>query len=200
MIFERDYFVGHVISAYDDYRTKDYKKLSIELMNFLNLGLNHKILDYGCATGNLVKCFFDLGIDIIGTDISYWAIEYGRENFALGPNILQHYNRQLLEYPWDYLISLDVFEHISRDELDITMQLINAKYMVLRIPVSAREGEDFVGELHRVDCTHVSCHPKVWWRNLLAGHGYSEQVYTFHGKLIWDSDETMCGVFKKDEI
>jgi len=42
------------------------------------------IVDYGCATGVLISSFKKLGFKkLTGTDISYWAIEYGKREFHL---------------------------------------------------------------------------------------------------------------------
>jgi 2-polyprenyl-3-methyl-5-hydroxy-6-metoxy-1,4-benzoquinol methylase len=82
--FEEDYFINSPISNYEDYRKRKFNVLAIDLIEVLGLRKDMKILDFGCATGGLLYEFKRYGfINLKGTDISYWSIDYGKETYQL---------------------------------------------------------------------------------------------------------------------
>ena len=195
MRFEEKYFVESNYSNYFDYRKKKFTQM---VQDLISLGLTYKdeILDFGCATGGLVYELNNHGfMYVVGTDISYWAIDYGREVFGFRPSILQHYNRQLLEGAFTYILMTDVLEHISTEEINLILKKIKAEYIILRVPVAALEGEDYVLEVHKNDKTHVQVHEKSWWNELLARHGFLEDKI-IEGKAIFESEGVLARVYK----
>lgn len=197
MIFEKDYYINSKISAYDDYPEKDYSVLARDLIDSLKMDKDDWILDYGCATGNLVRDMLNAGAyNIKGTDISFWAINYGRSRHKLSPLYLQHFNRQLLEYNFKYTLFLDVLEHIETEELEAVFSLINSKYIVVRVPVSLKEGERYVLDIHEVDKTHCQRHTKEWWESFFIGFGY-RQYLIFEGESIYDSEGVLARTYIK---
>ncbi len=196
MIFERGYYIDSTVSTYENYPEKDYSELAGDLMHAALLNSDSKVLDFGCAIGLLVDCLRKEGIDAVGTDISYWAIKYGRERFCVNGKTLQHYNRQLLEDSFDCVLFLDVLEHIPSEELREILSLLKAPAIVVRIPVSLQEGEDFAVEIHKMDSTHIQCHDKNWWVELLAQHDYTTEQIIQMG-AIYESPKMMCRVMKR---
>jgi len=202
LTFEKAYFTdrNRQVSNYRDYRKIKYSKLCGVLIQFCQIIRNDKIVDFGCATGALVSEFKKRGFhNVKGTDTSYWAIEWGRENLGLTKE-LEHYNRNMLAEPKDFCIMLDVLEHIpSVQEIKLILQLTQRnlrKHLIIRIPVSAREGEDYYLKVSRNDRTHVQCHCKEWWIKLFKTCGY-KLAEEFHEKgVIWSSKGVLTGVFK----
>jgi 2-polyprenyl-3-methyl-5-hydroxy-6-metoxy-1,4-benzoquinol methylase len=190
MNFEKDYYINSNISNYDNYTCKKFSGLFNDLIN-LSINKEDTILDFGCATGGLVNCFYQNGYSIKGTDISYWAINYGRKQYDLSSEILNHYNRQLLECQFNFIFFLDVLEHIPFEELNELLSLIkNTNKLIVRIPVSKIEGENFVLEVSKNDKTHIQIHDKDWWINLFKNHGFinnniisKEYIYESEGVL-----------------
>lgn len=199
MMFEKDYYVRSKISNYEDYRKRNLDKMASELKDYFKWDENTRILDYGAATGCLLSALKLLGIKyLIGTDISYWAIEFGRKKYNLSNNELQHYNRELLEQEFDYILMLDVLEHICDEELDQTLCMTNTgNILLVRIPIAAKEGDGYLLEVSNCDKSHIQCHDRQWWKSLLARHGY-----VFNGTInlptIYDSDGVFVGIFKKN--
>ena len=200
LTFESQYFTKSEVSNYDDYRKIKYSKLCDVLIQNCRIEINDKIVDFGCATGALLFEFKKRGFNHIkGTDISYWAIEWGQQNLGLEKE-LEHYNRNMLTEPKDFCIMLDVLEHIPTiEELQLILGLTKRnlrKTLIVRIPISAREGEDYYLKVSRNDRTHVQCHCRKWWIKLLEKCEYN-LTKEFHDRgIIWSSKGVFTGVFK----
>ena len=201
LTFEKGYFTdkNRQVSNYADYRKIKYSKLCDTLIQSCKIQRNDKIVDFGCATGALLSEFKKRGFrNIKGTDVSYWAIEWGKQNLDLMKE-LEHYNRNMLTEPKDFCIMLDVLEHIpSIQEVQFILKLAKLnlhKHLIIRIPVSAREGEDYYLKVSRNDRTHVQCHCKERWIELFKTCGYQlTQEFCTKG-VIWSSKGVFTGVF-----
>jgi SAM-dependent methyltransferase len=173
MKFEKEYFVDSSYSNYKDYRQKKYKQTVNDLIKSVPINLQDKILDYGAATGAVIYEFIQYGVNnVVGTDISYWAIESGRKLYGLSNNNLQHHNRQLLEDNFDLVLFLDVLEHATLEEIDKILSLLKSNKIVVRLPVSKKEGEDFVLDVSKNDKTHIQIHDKDWWCSIFDRFGF----------------------------
>jgi len=200
-LFEQDYFTKDSnYKGVKDYRRKKYDILAEELSEILYLNKSNIIIDYGCATGVLVKelkkycCCY-------GTDISTWAINYGIANYALEDSLF-HYYKSLLSLPVDYVLLLDVLEHCPTEELKDILTLIQhnktIENIVVRIPVSSIEGNDFVLDISKNDPTHIQCHSKDFWINLFKS--YNLKVVKFlSNNQIYDTKGVLACILKKIE-
>ena len=197
MIFEQGYYINSTITAYEDYTKKDYSELAENLIATLKQDDQSTVLDYGCATGALVAALRDKQIHVVGTDISFWAVKYGRVAHGLDKHTLMHFNRQLLEYKYTHCLFFDVLEHIETAELQEIFSLLRPKIIAVRVPVSAGEGGDFVLPIHRIDKTHIQCHSKWWWHSLFSNYGYVPK-YTFDESSIYDSEGVLAGVYERE--
>lgn len=198
MQFEKNYFVNSKISNYKDYRKKKYADHCKDLINRLNIQETDTILDYGCATGALLYEFKRIGLDNIkGTDISIWAIEEGKKRYGLNRE-LEYYNVNLLTEKWDYVLFLDVLEHMPTFEINNILKILGEnkpKRVVLRVPISKKEGEDYVLPVSRNDKTHIQCHSRKWWVNTFNKNGFKID-YDMHTKSLYSSPGVFVGVFK----
>lgn len=200
MKFEEGYFKDSTTSNYRDYTQKKYGSLCDDLIA-LGIRPEHRIVDFGCATGILLHEFSARGYGrLTGTDISWWAIQEGRRRYGFGWEILQHLNYSLLESGADWVLALDVFEHIGQEELSHILGIIKCGHVIVRVPVSAREGEPYVLPVSRNDKTHIQCHTKMWWIDIMKWHGIhylgDKCGGRIMGRAIYDSDGVMAGVFK----
>jgi len=199
MKFEKSYFKDSEISNYQDYMAKKHDKLAKDLINHIKLGKEERIIDFGAATGNLIKEFLEKGFkNVIGTDVSYFAVEYGKNILGLGDS-LQYFNLELLSKEKDYVLMLDVLEHIpTTDEMNKILSLCAnglKKSIVVRIPVSVKEGENFFLEVSRNDKTHIQCHDKQWWISIFdkAGLKLKEELEL---PSIYSSEGVLSAVFQ----
>lgn len=192
--FDRGYFMDGAESNYVDYNKRKYKKLAKDIKKILKLNHNKGVLDYGCGTGILVKELYKY-CDARGTDISKWAIAYGIDKNKLGGKI-HHYEKDQLSLGYDYVIILDVLEHCKKKEIkDIFKRMSkngNLKSVLVRIPVSAIEGRDFVLDVSKKDKTHIQIHSKCWWHELFLKYDFDiinvvkeKTIYNSDGVLVW---------------
>lgn len=197
-IFDKDYFIDSEISNYQNYLNKKYEGLTNDLITHFEMKPSDIIIDFGCGTGAVVFEFVKRGyIFIRGTDISHWAIETGRQLFKLNDEIV-HYNRNLLEGKKEYVLCLDVLEHLPEYEIDLVLQLAKKdlyKSFIMRVPVSIKEGKTYFFECSRVDKTHLQCWTREKWIQKMIEHKYT-YVEDLHLKHIYSSEGVFCGVFK----
>ena len=197
MKFEKKYFVQSDTSNYEDYRKKKFDKLAEELISLVPLNVEDVLPDFGCATGGLLSEIKKKSFDKLkGTDISNWSIEYGRNTYGLY-NELDYHNMNLLTKPFDVVLFLDVLEHIpTSQELVMIFKLLLTDKIVVRLPVSVKEGEPYFLEVSRNDTTHVQCHTKEWWEQIFYVNGFFP-VKTLRGKTIYDSEGVLARIYEK---
>ena len=132
---------------------------------------------------------------IKGTDISYWAIDYGKKQYNLKSE-LEFYNINLLTQAFDVVFFLDVLEHVPTvTEIKHFLSLVIAPQLLVRLPVSLVEGEPYFLAVSRNDSTHVQCHTKEWWITLFHHYKYSFRPLSLNA--IYDSPGVLAGVFHK---
>lgn len=173
-------------------RKKRYSFIAKELNMFLDTislaDKNLKILDYGCGPGFLISSLNEYNYDVCGYDISDWAtktsISYGNKMILTKD----------LSTKFDIVISLDVFEHMSEDNLHSLFQILNTKWLIVRIPVSINDNDEFYLEVSRQDKTHITCHNKIWWNYLFSKFGFFE-LFRFNLISIYDSEGVYCSMF-----
>ena len=200
MEFERSYFVNSPLSNYEDYRTRKFSMLAQELIQALNLTPESRVLDFGCATGGLLHELKRFGItQIKGTDISYWAISYGKKKYDLKKE-LEHQNIKLLTHCYDVILFLDVLEHCPLEHIRIYLQLIQmyspiGTDVVVRVPLAECEGGNYVLEVSRNDVTHIQCQTRSWWIGLFHCFNLFNR-FNFYNRSIYDSEGVLAGVFR----
>jgi len=176
MRFEEPYFKDRVVSNYTDYTKREHSALCGDLIS-LGILRSHRIVDFGCATGSLLAEFYSRGFrNIVGTDVSYWAIKQGRQQYSLGADILQFLNYNLLAEGADWVFALDVLEHIGTEELKCIIDLLHCKRLVVLVPVSEIEGKPYANEVSKKDSTHIQCHTKDWWLQKLMKFSASPPI------------------------
>ena len=201
LIFEHDYFKGGDVSNYQDYVLRKHGPLADNLISVLNLKTNDVVIDYGAATGSLILELIKRGLpNVYGTDQSFWAVDFGLNNFNLEGHLF-HYNRDLLTKPKDYVFCFDVLEHVpSIKELVYTLSLAREgmrKGMVVRIPVAEQEGDNFVLDVSRNDRTHIQCHSKRYWDTLFRSTGFIPDS-RIDAEAIYDRPGVLCAVYRPD--
>jgi len=186
---------------YNSYLSKGekYYKLSCEIIGFFNsISLNkkdHKILDFGCAVGFLLDGFRKEGFqNLYGFDISDWATSV----FSQKHNILDYKN--VKKEKFDICFALDVFEHMTINEINDFFQKIDADILVFRIPVSNDGGTKFVLDVSNNDKTHINCKEKKQWVDIIKQNNYIFWL-PLNLNSIYDSEGVLCGIaFKQGSV
>jgi len=196
-MYDKTYFTSR---NYENYLRRKFDLLANDLVDELNLEPSDRVVDFGCGYGGLIQELHRTGFDSIwGTDISNWAIEYGRGVFPEIADRLHYYNRNLLSEPKRHVFFLDVLEHMPEYEVEFALQLARnglEGYLVARIPISAQEGETYVLDVSNNDPTHINCHCRDWWLELFVKMGY-DFVGDIKTLAIYSSDGVLSGKWMK---
>ena len=179
---------------YVDYtnRVLKYNKTALDLKNYFNIDGDDNILDYGCAVGMLLNGFKKLKLDnLCGYDTSEWAVSNAIDN---GLKITADDN--ILKNKYDYIISLDVFEHIFDDDISTVLNILDTKKLIIRIPVKQSEDSDFYLDVSRRDKSHINCKTKDEWIDFIESFGFIFKS-TIATETMYDSKGCFCGYFTK---
>ena len=184
--YNRDYFENGIVSGtscYVNYRW--LPELTIKMAHNIieHLGLTglSTVLDYGCAKGYLVKALRILDIDAYGYDISEYAIRNVDTEVRDYCYLIE--NGKLFRDNYDWIITKDVLEHMSEEELDDF--LLQSRTQTDRcfhvIPLG--DGENFIVPEYELDTTHVLAKPMEWWKSRFekAGWEVESSVYSLRG-------------------
>jgi len=204
-LFDKKYFVGATKSNFKDYRKRKFEALALDLITTMfdiHGHINLLIRDFGCGTGALVHQLHSHGItDIKGTDISQWSIAHGKNNY--NPELLEYYNRNMLTEPHiDFILFLDVLEHMPLYEIENIFKILEQskpKRIIIRLPVSQKEGEDYILPVSRNDKTHIQVHSKRWWDFLFTQHGFTcESIIRKNN--IYESAGVLARVYRRKTL
>ena len=113
----------NMIGKEDSYLEVDDSDIILEILNFLNLSENIRVLDLGCGSGFLKKKILDkLKPNMVtGLDISKEAITLARERFSNifficgDAEVLNSLNGK----KFDLIVSADLFEHLGNQRLHL---------------------------------------------------------------------------------
>ena len=189
--YNEDYYERGLITGVSGYINFSWMpELTIRMAHFLIANLkitsNDKVLDFGCAKGYLVKALRLLDIPAYGVDVSEYAIsqvdsavkEYCHQ--ISGPEDLFKGGKK-----YDWLISKDVFEHISEHELrailEFSKKFISNMFVVVPLAADDISGKYIVPEYDR-DVTHIIAKSREWWSGLFKEMGWSVREFHYNFK------------------
>lgn len=189
MKFDKAYYTTRNYTNYLDRQARyihTAREITTLLASIKLINKNSKILDYGCATGFLMKGLIEAGYkNVVGYDISEWAVDQARDKML-----------HITEYKpqdFDFVFSLDVFEHMTDAEIQDAVRTFDTNYILMRIPVAQKHGHGFHLEVSNNDPTHINCKTKSQWKMFFSQLGYSLflelDLYT-----IYDSDGVWCAI------
>lgn len=178
---------------YADYLSRGprYTQLAKDLAS----KLHGNILDFGCGVGFLTRGLQQQGLQVRGYDASKWAILYGRYTLKI-PRLTG--NPDILQSRYNSIIGLDVLEHISVDDLHKLFEVLQTEQLVVRIPVAADYGSDFVLDVSRNDVTHITCWTKSQWHEFFRQYDYQLQEL-LQLPTIWDSPGVLSCIYRHRE-
>lgn len=197
-IYDKEYYSSSNYANYFE-RADRYKKTANELVDLLGklnlVDTDSKILDFGCAVGFLGRALMELGLkDVSGFEVSSWAAGEARNH---GLRVYEDIGELDNMVP-KVMFVLDVFEHMTPEQIHQAINLIKPQLMVVRIPCALVENGDFHLEISRQDPTHINCLTKEQWISCFRNQGYNTFI-SLNLYTIYDSPGVMCGLLLKNK-
>jgi len=163
-------------SCYVDYRWLPELTIPMvqRMIEYLGIGTEESVLDFGCAKGYLVKAFREVGIEAYGIDVSSYAT--ASAPMDIKEHIIKVVPGEIIPLlggkKYDWFIAKDVFEHV--EEKDLYNQLLclgsACKKGFAIMPLG--DGEAFVVPDYEKDITHKTKQPLAWWINEFEKAGF----------------------------
>jgi len=190
-MFDADYFERGVETGKSGYQNYSWLpeltiKMAHHLIQSLPIKSTEVVLDFGCAKGFLVKALRLLDIEAYGVDVSEYAIEQCDPSVREYCQIISGVgDSKCFNRPYDWLISKDVFEHLT--EIELRGVLTNARSKVKRIfaavPLGKSDGTGFIVPAYDHDPTHLIAQPLGWWLDLFSDCGWRVDIasHSFRG-------------------
>jgi len=188
-IYDEDYFKNGLItrkSCYLNYRWMPELtiKMAFNMIKHLDLKESQKVLDFGCAKGYLVKALRILDIEAYGCDVSEYAIKKVdpevREYCKLSnPDLEGSIIPFKLKRNFDWIITKDVLEHISEDQLIIFLKtaLKHCDKMFHTIPLG-ENGKFRIADYNN-DPSHKTIKDEAWWIETFKSTGWSLKKFDY---------------------
>lgn len=182
--YEFDYFERGIEtgkSCFTNYRwlPELTTSLAMSYIDYLGLTRNHKILDYGCAKGFVVKALRILYRPAWGCDISSFAINSSDNDTR---KWLELCNKKIVPFDIDFdcIIAKDVFEHLEEQELDKVLRELRKKGKILFAIIPLGKDEEFVIPAYNLDITHKIAQNKDWWLKKFKQNGWKLQKFSYY--------------------
>lgn len=188
-VFDADYFERGLESGkscYQNYRWVPELTIpmAMTILEFLNLGREQYILDFGCAKGFLVKALRLLHRQVWGVDISEYAISQVPPDTEEYCGLVQKF-KPGFPNRFDMCIAKDVFEHIPEDYIDATLRDMPSHHIFAVIPLG--DNGIYRAKANNYDVTHVLCKSEQWWIDTFNENGWDVTWSGFQVKGIKDS-------------
>lgn len=171
-LYDEDYYergIENGVSCYTNYRWLPELTIPMAatMIEYLGIDMGDRILDFGCAKGYLVKAFRLLHREAYGFDIS----DYARENAH--DDIRKYVSNDLRMWGgMDWVISKDVFEHISYEEIDKWISDLSKISKNAFVIVPLGENGRYIVPAYELDATHIIRENLEWWKKKLEENGF----------------------------
>jgi glycosyltransferase involved in cell wall biosynthesis/ubiquinone/menaquinone biosynthesis C-methylase UbiE len=156
-VYDENYFTN--IHKYNSEWQEDWANTLIKETD----GMKGNILDIGCGTGFLMKHLLAHGKNIVGIDMSDWAVAHpmpGCEGRIFKGNAMDiPYD----DRTFDLAIAFSLLEHLPEEDVPRVLREIKrvSKRAVLLIAMAEQEWQK--SELESGDPTHINIKPPYWW-------------------------------------
>lgn len=169
-LYDEDYYERGIEtgrSCYSNYRWMPELTipLAARIIEYLNIGENDKILDFGCAKGYLVKAFRLLHREAYGFDLSEYAISCADED-------VKKYVSNEFKGHYEWVIAKDVFEHIEYEKINDWLRRILSVSDNLFAIIPLGDGKKYIVPAYELDETHIIREDVNWWKRTFEKAGY----------------------------
>ena len=185
-LYDEEYFERGIQTQKSGYQNYSWLpeltiKMAHHLITELPITQRETVLDFGCAKGFLVKALRLLNVEAYGVDVSRYAIERAHPDVRGACTLIADCDDPAcFKRDYNWLISKDVFEHLTEDQL---LRLLHAahprvKKIFAAIPLGKEDGSGFIVPEYDRDVTHVTVKPLTWWNQLFDDNGWEVQSAT----------------------
>lgn len=191
--FDCDYYENGLAtgrSCYVNYRWMPELtiKMAHNIAKHLKLKEDETVLDFGCAKGYLVKALRILDIPACGCDISDYAINQTDADVRDFCQVIKdEKNLFPFENKFSWIISKDVMEHMTEDEVENFLSQAGAKTGRMFHVIPLGDGEKFNVPEYQLDKTHKLAKSKDWWSKKFEEAGWAVEVFDHNMKGIKDN-------------
>ena len=162
--------------------------MAFNIIKFIKLTEDQKVLDFGCSKGFLVKALRLLDIQAYGVDISSYAIDNidsdVKKNCKLIP---QNKNYIPFKFNFDWVISKDVLEHLSIDQISKFLNLYKKKTDKMFHVIPLGDNKKFRIKEYHLDKSHVQMNNEIWWEKIFNRNGWKILSFDYVVKGIKDN-------------
>jgi cyclopropane fatty-acyl-phospholipid synthase-like methyltransferase len=160
--------------------------MASKMIRYLNISEDDKILDFGCSKGYLVKAFRLLDINAYGVDISSYAIDNCDKNTKKFCKIIDNDNKKNpFKINFDWIISKDVLEHLTVQQISNFLKNYTSKRMLHVIPLGDKN--KFRIKEYHLDKSHLQMNNEDWWADIFLKNGWKVKNFTYKVKGIKDN-------------
>ena len=163
-------------SLYSNYRWMPELTIpmAFRMIEILDIKSGQTVLDFGCAKGFLVKSLRLLYRNAYGVDVSQYAVNNCDPSVANYIRKIDTVN-DITDFGihFDHIISKDVFEHISYDDIFSIVSTMRTLTTCLFAIVPLGDKHAYTIDSYELDTTHVIRENKIWWSDLFKSCGFT---------------------------
>jgi len=168
-------------SGYQNYRWLPELTIPMAMtfIDYLGLTREHKILDFACAKGFVVRALRLLYRQAWGCDISEYAINSADNSTR---KYLEQCNNLVVPFDmyFDIILAKDVFEHIDENDLDhILSELYKCSSRLFAIIPLGKDNK-FVIPAYSMDITHKLAKTPEWWKEKFKAIGWNLKEFSYY--------------------
>jgi cyclopropane fatty-acyl-phospholipid synthase-like methyltransferase len=176
--FDKDYFETYgnknLLSNYFVKQDKESLVVAGRWINETGMSKGDKVLEIGCAYGQVVKKLRDLGVSAFGVDVSKYSIERGKKEVTEFIETLDITKCDFVDAirkrfgvdKFDYICSAITFEHFKPEQLG---------QVFLNLAELSKAGTYHFHEIDLIqgnDETHFSIFPREQWNTYFKYNGF----------------------------
>jgi len=171
-LYDEDYYEHGIEtgkSCYQNYRWIPSKTLPfcMAFIDHLELTRGMRILDFGCGKGFIVKGLRWLHRQAWGVENSTYCLT------NLDPEVGELVFRDLPKNMFfDWIISKDVFEHISHEEISDLLRKLSFKGDKMFCVIPLADNNEYRAPNYEMDSSHIIRENEDWWGQVFVSNGW----------------------------